>query len=352
MPKLSEISPRSPADDQGSPRGRGGVGQELRVEELLRGAGQLELEPGDGKGAGRVVLPVVVVVLEEEDGGRAEVGAVDRDDLGIRRREERRLVGRGEDGCGEIEVRDPRPPAQRPGELAAPAVEIPVDVVAVGDGRVGPEGEGPAEEAAPDGGGEVPAPLSDPLVAPLGAPGAGEEEEAEPGRVRPRRREGGERPGLAEEGPVRRDERERLRRGPARGPSRRTASTSRPCRSSGPGRCGDPTPSEGAAARGSVNDALRRILESLTVGRRWRTRPASHSWGSRGTGRRADGSSGARARRAAPIAPAQPARNSLRSTDRRLAMRSLSLSAGAPRSAGAGSATEAAACSPGGAAPT
>ena len=179
-----------------------GVGQELGVIELLGGARELKLEPGDrevGDLVGdRVVLPVVVVVLQEEDGRRPEVRAVDRHDLRAGRRLHRGLVARGEHRGREVEVRPPAARTELPRVLALPGVQVPVDVVAVGDRRVRLERQRPAQQAVADGRRQEAAPVADAGVGAAGTAGAGEEEHPHPLGTAVRRRERGQRPRLAQ----------------------------------------------------------------------------------------------------------------------------------------------------------
>ena len=186
--------------------GAPGVGQELGIVELLRGARELELKPRDRKVGDlvgdRIVLPVVVVVLQEADRRRAEIRSVDRHDLRTGRRLHRGLVAGAEHRRREVEVRLPPAGAELARVVALPGVQIPVDVVPVGDRRVRLERQRPAQEAVANRGREEAAPVTDSAVGSARAAGASEEQHPQALGTRVRRRERRQRPGLAQRGPV------------------------------------------------------------------------------------------------------------------------------------------------------
>ncbi len=78
-----------------------------------------------------------MVILQKEDRNRAKVVPVNRDDLRSGGRLHRRFVVRAEHGGREVEVRLPPELAQLSGILTTPDMQIPVDVIAVGNDRIG-----------------------------------------------------------------------------------------------------------------------------------------------------------------------------------------------------------------------
>ena len=254
-----------------------GVGQELRVVEVLRRAAELEHEGLGWKRhhelGGGVALEVVVVVLQEEDRQRAQHGAVEVGDLRPDRAlqhalvlaAEHRLVG-GElagalDGAGH--AADP---------LAAPGGGlVPVDVVPVRDHRARLERERAAQQPLARREGEERRrrrSFREPLV----AAGAGVDQQPHPLHLGIGTRERAQRPRIEQRGaaPAAASsfvERELVLGVGRRDLARRSARTSRRCRRarrrSIAVRCG----ARGARARGSRSDALISSRSWLAVAR-------------------------------------------------------------------------------------
>ena len=131
------------------------VRQELRVVQQLRGARQIEHEPVRREGhqllIGLVVLEVVVIVLQEEDRRRPHHRPVQLRDLRPDRFLQNLLVGRTQHALGAIEdARIGLCGRRRTEQIGTLRPQVPIDVVAVRDDRIGGKRHRALEHAPPD----------------------------------------------------------------------------------------------------------------------------------------------------------------------------------------------------------